>query len=354
MESKFSYKISQQERSNMIKLFIKNDLVSIDQHPDWVGLISSKTICYYQLFKNNKLVAYAIILERFRFAHLSFGPVAQSIDVITEALKDIHENYKRKNFGMLSIQLGVYNPNESKKIKTELSKSVSFIQKNNSENWSTMKLNLEEEEETILSNFSSNHKRSIKKAIKTGFYVKEIFEEEEIDKLSNIYVELYRHRKIITNLNDPKEAFAGILNLFKRQNAGFVIGVYNENNEMVGGVVVVFQGDTAFYYFGAASPKFRKHPILHLAFYEAFKISKKALMKCFDLGGYNRYAKEGSQVSGINRFKDGFKGEIVDYSEKIIIKPNRLMYFILSIGKEIYPYFQKLRVLFKSNKSVVC
>lgn len=80
--------------------------------------------------------------------------------------------------------------------------------------------------------------------------------------------------------------------------------------------------DTAFYLAGYAHPNHRKLPINHLAFYNAIEYSQSKQIENFDLGGYALNTIN-EQLININKFKNGFNGNIVN-------NPNTL-YFVNSL-----------------------
>ena len=85
-----------------------------------------------------------------------------------------------------------------------------------------------------------------------------------------------------------------------------------------------------------------KFTILHTAFFEAIKISKKNGLLIFDFGGYSKKGEK--QMIGINRFKDGFKGDLIEYSEMLIFKTN----YIPSTGRDNELGFNNLESFPKS------
>jgi lipid II:glycine glycyltransferase (peptidoglycan interpeptide bridge formation enzyme) len=110
------------------------------------------------------------------------------------------------------------------------------------------------------------------------------------------------------------------------------MGAFKED-ELLGGLIIIFQGDTAFYYKGYIDHDKRSMPINHLAFYTAMIYSRDKNMKWFDLGGYATGTMD-KQLLNINKFKDGFKGELVEFSKTQMIGLNILSkpaYALMSI-----------------------
>jgi len=331
INSNFSYQLSQEDKIAVNNFFDSQNHISIDQHVEWAEITVFKKICYFSLFDDNKLIGYCIIHEKMKYAYISFGPIAKDTATIPLMIESIFNYYKKLKFGQIVIQPGWLSSNSSL-ILNEISKKTPF-KIDNKNNWCSINLKLNQSNEEILSKFSSNHKRSIKKASKLGLSTKLIASTEDVESLSAIYKLMCDNRKIISPLPNPKKSFVNIHNFLKYSNKGFVLGVYNENNLLLGGIIIVYQGNTAFYYFGAASPEFKKLPILHTAFFEAIKISKKNGLLIFDFGGYSKKGEK--QMIGINRFKDGFKGDLIEYSEMLIFKTNYINNWLIFIFRSV-------------------
>lgn len=344
--SKVLYNLSRKEISKINTLYDSINHISIDQHIEWAEITVSKKKCYFTFFQERKLIGYCIVHEIMKYAYVSFGPISINKSKIPLMIESMFKYYKKLKFGQLVIQPG-WLSSESSSILEEISKKTAF-KLDNKNNWCSINLNLNQSKEEILSNFSSNHKRSIKKASKLGLSTKIINSANDIESLSDIYVSMCDNRKIISPFPNPKESFVSMSNFIKNSNKGFILGVFDNNNMLLGGIIIVYQGNTAFYYFGAASPYYKKFPILHTAFFEAIKISKENGLLIFDFGGYSKKGEK--QMIGINRFKDGFKGDIIHYPELIILKPNFLVYIIISILKKGNKIWNKRKYIFNLSK----
>lgn len=342
---KVSYNLSKKEILIINEFYNSIDHISIDQYIKWAEITVSKKKCYFSFFDKNKLIGYCIAYEKMRYAYVSFGPISINKSNIPLMIELMFNHYKKLNFGRLIIQPG-WSILESPQIFDEIAKKTRF-KLDNKNNWQSININLNKSNDEILFNFSSNHKRSIKKAYKIGLTTKLITEKNDIENLSDIYKLMCQNRKIISPLNDPKNTFIEINNFIKKNKKGFIIGVFDNKNNLLGGIIIVFQGNTAFYYFGAASPNFKKLPILHIAFFEAIKISKNNRLNIFDFGGYSKKGEK--QMLGINRFKDGFRGTKINYPELIILKPNSLVSLAVLFLKKLNKLWNKRKYLFNPN-----
>ena len=314
----------------------------MDQFVDWSTIIDGKKNCYLTYYNNNNLTGFCIIKEKLNYASVQFGPLVNNPNLIPEIIEKIFDHYKKKKFGLLRIQLDYLNTKLYETILTNLNNRIDYsLDKTSS--WSTKILELNINENEIFLNFSKNHKRSIKKAIKLGLITSRLITEGEVDKFSEIFIDMYKFRKISSSIINTKKTFKEIFNLIKKNNLGFILGVFDKNKNLLGGIIVVFQGKNAFYYYGASSPKYRKFPILHLAFFDSIKICIKLGLKNFDFGGYDKYG--GNQMEGINRFKDGFSPKLLNYPHALLIKPNYISYLVTIIFRKINKLKNKLKAL---------
>ncbi|OFX17429.1 MAG: hypothetical protein A2033_07835 [Bacteroidetes bacterium GWA2_31_9] len=329
------------DTSQIINPFLINN--SILQNPEWLSIIYPKrNICLFYLIEDSNIISSATVIENHRFAKIQFGPLSKDLNSSIDLIISIKNYYIKKHFIYLDVQLGLVDTvcysNNIKLIKEHFN----FRLENDFKNWSTVIVNLIDDENSIYSKFSENHKRSIKKATKEGFFVREINSENEILEFAMLYDCLYHKRNIEKPFKDSKSVFLQIFKFFNKNNLGFFLGVYSKDGILMGGICLAFQGNTVIYQFGTSGKNENKVPILHLAFYEAFKITKKRGFSFFDLGGYNRYVDIKNQVYNINRFKLGFSNDILDYPPSFYFVLSKSKFWIYSILKKTHIKFTVL------------
>lgn|GEM_PF-1021134 len=317
----FKTELTQQEREMCLELYGAQEFVSIEQHPDWDAITTTKEkSSYFLMKKENKLISYAILhTPQSKVAHIPFGPISDSKEVAVEALNVILEHFKREKFYYLTIQLPgpvskfseftEYRINKFHKIKY-------FFDKRN---WSTSVIDLGQDIETIIKGFSTNHRRSVKKAKKLGVTARVIDTDTEIANFNDIYVKMYeaRGRKIDSEKN--LSTYLKALEFFKDEVNGFFFGAFDEE-KMLGGFIILIQGNTAFYYHAATDPEQRKIPMQHGAIVSVLEFLKNRGVKYFDFGGYNHLVGEDDQIYHINRFKDGFTKDYIFYPKLMYVE----------------------------------
>ena len=331
----FKYNLSIDEKNEIIEFYNSFSFISINQFPDWEKINNpNKKICYYLNRSSKQLSSYCIIVENKRIAYVNYGPVAKTNEEIINSIKKINEYYKKRKFFKVVVKLGIIDDFKINEITKPLKKQ--FSESNYPFNWSTLILNLKEKNiEEIFKTFSKNHKRSIKKAIKNNLKVKIITNLKDVKSLSLIYDKMYSKRKLVKSFNDTHKVFSDIYSFFKKNKNGYLLGVYNEN-KIIGGLILPIQNNTIYYQYGVASIEYRHFPILHIGFYEAIKLAIEKNIEYFDFGGYIPDIQESNQIYNINRFKDGFRGDILYYPKNMHFILSPVKYKIYNIIKKIY------------------
>ncbi|MEZ5306512.1 MAG: GNAT family N-acetyltransferase [Pyrinomonadaceae bacterium] len=295
--------------------------VSILQHPDWddVVKINGKRL-FFTFHKGTELVAYAIVrFPNKRIANVEFGPVATNPRSALAALRRIRIAVKEAtNAWYLCVQLPWHTGSKTEYIEFRMDNEMTAKRFFDKRNWSSSVIDTHKSDQEIASAFSSNHRRSLKKATKAGLETREFFTDAEIAEFNRIYVDMYgtRGRKIDESSN--LEEYLKIRNFFKRTGNGFFYGVFKDD-KLLGGMIIIRQGEAGFYYHAATDPEWRSIPVQHLGVVAVLDELRSREIRFFDFGGYNHMVDENDQVYNINRFKDGFTKHYVFYP--------RLLYF---------------------------
>lgn len=211
---------------------------------------------------------------------------------------------------MLRVQLPCYpDDSYSEKIAAAIrSERRFYTQKKN--NWATLMLSLRQEYNELRRNYSENLRRNIKKGITLGLHVKMLASDSEIKKLGEIFDSLYTWRGVKTTWTNSPETFLRWYQYFDAHCKACWFGVFDKDEKMLGGILLVKQGDTVFYQTGATDPEQRSAPVLHVCFDHAIRWAKDSGFAFFDFGGYHLEATEADQTYHINNFKSMFGGSI--------------------------------------------
>jgi hypothetical protein len=85
-----------------------------------------------------------------------------------------------------------------------------------------------------------------------------------------------------------------------------------KNNEIISFVLILYFEDYSLYLTSGATEEGYNLNTVKSLFWQIIKHSKSIGKKFLDLGGYDKNAKEGDKTYSINKFKEGFGGQIVE------------------------------------------
>ncbi|MFQ5708109.1 MAG: GNAT family N-acetyltransferase [bacterium] len=335
IEYSFKYSLTGQEKDEIIGFYTSLDEVSLEQYPDWYQVYGTeKKVCFFLAKRENRVVCFTHIYENlFKTAHIHFGPIFHDPNILIDSVRQIYRHYKARGFTHLSIQLGIKTNSTSEYIEYVLNRDLKIKTFYDRHNWSSVVVDLSRDLEEIYKNFSSNHKRSIKKALKLGVQVREIKDLSTVEELCAKYIKMYKHRKTYLDEARTQTTFARMYDFFQEHKAGLFLGAWDRDEHLVGGLVLLLQGHSFFYSKGVADPDYRHMPVTHLAFFEAMKMAKAAGFRYFDFGGYNHFVDANDQVYEINRFKAGFSRNFVFYPKIMHFDYRPLPYKLVKLAR---------------------
>lgn len=336
--------LTDKEKNEVIFFYNLCSSKSIEQHLSWKPLNGNKLTFFFLLVRKNKtLVCFSKIeiskKSIFKFAEVKFGPLCEDVNILLSAIEYLIEYFKSNHYTYFQIQPNLIAGSESEYLESLLSRNKKIKYTYDKFNWSSLRLQISgKSNEEIFSKFSKGHKSSIKSTIKRGVQVKHNnITSDELDALANVFVKMWSHKKIYYSISDFNFFFKQ-LKENENQIPYKMYLVKNSSSEVIGGVVVVFQGDVARYYSGASDPDCRDISILHIAIWEALINAKDIGCKYFDFWGYNHFVDESDEVFYINRFKKGFGGENIFYTKLIKHKPELPLY----VFYKFILYFKKI------------
>src|SRR5690606_35530788 len=101
--------------------------------------------------------------------------------------------------------------------------------------------------EDIVRSFSKGHKSAVKKATGQGVRCRPLQSIDEVEQFSQISDKMNLARGLGTS-GPQAGLFKRVYGFLKEKELGVFLGVFDNQDVMVGGLVVIFQGDTARYY----------------------------------------------------------------------------------------------------------
>jgi len=198
----------------------------------------------------------------------------------------------------------------------------------------TILVDLSLSEKELFQNFSSAKRRAVRRAEKHGVVVKESKDIHAMIKVKNVSAGMFGG---ITTYGMDK-----LWNIFSPKNATILLayhnpgrshhsrnwGIFNSGNknpakrdyerpnlEVVGGILLLFWENIAYYWLVGATKKGKQLFAPTLLVWEALKVSKKHGMKLFDFIGVwdERMPKKNTSWKGFTKFKEGFGGQTLIY-----------------------------------------
>ncbi len=185
----------------------------------------------------------------------------------------------------------------------------------------TVKIDLTQDEDTILAAMSQNTRRKVRTAAKKGVIVREATFED----LPLLY-ELYQ----ITGARDaflirPFDYYKRAWEDFMR--AGLAHALIAEYQGQALGMVILFHfGRTCWYFYGASSNEERQRMPNYALQWEAMRWAKANGYEVYDMWGAPNVFDESDSMWGVYQFKRGFRGEVVRHVGAWDYAPNALLY----------------------------
>jgi lipid II:glycine glycyltransferase (peptidoglycan interpeptide bridge formation enzyme) len=345
LKATFTYNPTKSEKDSLVEFYNKLPKQAIEQHPLLeITDGNEKACCYFWLLENNNIVAYAKIKEKKgRMASITFAPLVVNTSYLQLTIEYIIDYYKEKRFFFISIQLPYTNEEVPVESMAQLNQAFNICYREEALNWATLLIDINKDEQQLMDSFSKHHKRAVKKGLDNNLLIKPIDNLGDCLLLADIHVKMYRNRKLTIDEKQNRLKFEALFRLFTSTDNGFMLGTYWED-KLIGGLVIAFQHNTAFYYSGATDPDYKHLPQSHLTFYESMKLAKNKGKQWFDMGGYDTNATPDKQTHHINQFKDGFGGQLLKYVPTLFVVNNPL-------GYTAYNTYRRLKkILEKGNK----
>ena len=220
-------------------------------------------------------------------------------------LSDLLPVLRKHNVKSVAIEP---SPKVSQRVLLEYTKSLSVhirINKSPFLPTKTIVVNLRPSEKEIFSNFSEAKRRAVRRAQKNNITVIESSDIQELISIKNKSAGLFGFittygLKELWSVTYPK--YATIL-------------LARKNQKSVGGVLLLFQKNGAYYWIAGATREGKKLFTPTLLVWESLKVAKKHGSKEFDLIGAwdERLPKQNIEWKGFTKFKEGFGGKEIYY-----------------------------------------
>jgi len=248
---------------------------------------------------------------------------------LNKFLEKIRQIAKRENAVFLRIEPSFEkNTDESSKYEKLISKTGFKIAHASHQPECTLILDLEQPLEKILAGMKQKGRYNIKIAEKRGV---KINESKDFEAYFKILEQTLKRDKFAGH---EKEFYKKMLEILsKGSHAKMYIAEYEK--EIIAGMILTYYNDTAIYYYGASSDKYREVMAPYLLQWTAIKDAKERGYKFYDFLGIAPPDAKNHPWAGVTDFKLKFGGRITQYvkAREFVFKP--FWYFLILFVKKL-------------------
>lgn len=334
MDFIFTATLTAVQSEQVLRIYNGTKVISIEQYPGFaVAADPDLSVRYLLAYRDGVLCGYACVtIKKIIMASVLFGPiVADPADYM-----EVCAGLKRKCLlsGVLVIRITPPYMAEMGDLIISPQPGLRFRHSDGEINWATQKLSLDRPIADIFANFSQHHRRNIQKAQRLDLKTEIISGPGDINIFSEQYLQMYSGKGMHLPSETTRKAFRNLFDFFKQNNNGYFLAVKSQDEAIIGGICICYQGDSAFYYKGYSHSAYRQLPIGHLAMYQAIIYAKEENKQYFDLGGYGINIDQDHPVYSINKFKDGYRGELVIHPKTMLVHTVPLAGWLYSLNKK--------------------
>lgn len=267
------------------------------------------TIYRLGFYDENDLVGICLVVKidakRGRYFHLRHGPVLKDfvnqIDTFVAEIKLVAKQHHVDFIRMSPVLPAV-------SFDMELLKKIGFrnapIHNMDAEN--AWVLNVERNEEMLLSEMRKTTRYLIKKAQKLPIQILQTKQLEDFEEFNTLYTITSKRHNFV-----PHRGMREELRIFgKDDEAVLFLAKYEER--IIAGALIIFYGNQAIYHHAASDDAFRDIPAPYLLQWEIIKEAKKRGKELYNFWGVVPENKPNHPWRGLTLFKMGFGGERVD------------------------------------------
>lgn len=260
--------------------------------------------------------------KRGRYLEVPAGPLIDFKDKkkVTETVERLKRIGKAEKCVFVRIRPQLLNSAENLMIleRAGLKKSPMHLAAEH-----TVILDLEKNEDALLSEMRRQTRYEVRRAEKLGVRVSRDDTEEIFRDFHAVQVETAKRQNFIPpdlkTLLAEREAFAPKIKIYRAETA---------TGEAIAYGLVIWNGEEGEYYEAASTDLNRKLPGAYALIWQAAKDLKKAGVKRFNLWGIAPKGQPNHRYAGVTTFKTGFGGEIVEYVPAHDLVISRFRYLV--------------------------
>ena len=288
------------------------------QHPLWVEISGRTRLGQYLFFwgEEEGQIQVSALVRRMRLPVLGWakdtverGPVCDSIDLMIESLHQLA--HMLEACGAVSLTVNPYWFNTGAEEVENLLSEMGFFRpdRGSGPHSASLVIDLLPGEEEILGSLRKKTRYEIRKAERLGIEVTPAQDETDIVA----FCQLYQDSAVALGLKPLAEDYLiRLWRLLLRGQEDGVCLMARYRGELVSADIVLKHGDRAEYTYAPSSvQKWPDVPKNHLCLWRTLTWAKARGCTTYDLGGIAPTAQDGSQIAGVNQFKQGFSDKQV-------------------------------------------
>lgn len=294
-----------------------------------------------------------VIRQKLRFGKcmlwVPYGPVIETEDaeewrgVLQTALEDLKKIAKEENaiFCRIELPLSSHPANLLKVHELFMNWRIEERQKKNGwiikwkqsfSRWTpekTLVLDLSKPEDQLLAEMKEKGRYSIGLAKRHGITIQHFHTLEEVGAkfaFDAFYKLLEKTAKRDQFHGHAKSFYKTFLDTLGPKKMASLFVAQHEG-KIIGGIIVVFYGDTATYYYGASDYEHRNLMAPYLLQWEAILKAKKQGLRWYDLFGL--------EWGRVSEFKEKFGGKIVEFPKAFDIVYRPFWYWVMKMKRRL-------------------
>lgn len=328
----------------------KNFLNNIGKHsllqtPEWIVMKKEWKSAFILIKETNEITGVCLVLIRkipflrYSLLYAPRGPVIKDEKSLLDFINAIKELAKKEKAFMFKA-----DPlQESKELYSKY-----FNINSNYKNFegiqprfeSVLPLCCKISENDILNSFSSKTRYNIRLAIKKGVQV-DLIDNTNLEKGIDEFYSLMQttgKRDDFTIRN--KEYFKRLLTKINKTEEHSRLYIASYNNIPIAGAIVIKNGDSVEYLYGASSNEYRNVMAPYLLQWTAIKDAFNQGYRNYSFGGISGDFTPTNPLYGLYKFKSGFGTKVVEYIGEIELTFNPIIKFLFLAGLKVKKYIK--------------
>jgi len=197
----------------------------------------------------------------------------------------------------------------------------------------TWVLDITPQEKDLLMEMRKNTRYLIRKSLKTNLKLQITTDTKASKILKKLQDETVARHKFV---GFPEKLFQALLKTFGKNNQGKMF-IVKSNREILAAAIIIFYGQSAYYYLSGSSDKSRNTPASYFLQWQIIKEAKKRGFRYYNFWGIAPTANPHHRFWGVTVFKKGFGGQRIDWlhAQDLPISPFYWLTYIFETARKI-------------------